>query len=169
MYFDCPSNIPQDKIESRMKELAKKIGYEYHDISWLKRAFYTEATFNTNKEKYANSPLATLGDRVLSLIITENLFDENKTSEEITNKKIEKERNSTLFKINDALKLFSFAYNKDYFFDEAPLEKQLPNSKHNRYFEALIAAVYKDCGYSKCKEIYEKIERNMKKDENIES
>ena len=132
MYFEYNGNIPQDKIESKMKELAEKIGYKFQDISWLKRAFYTEIKFESNEEKYANSPLATLGDRVLSLIIAENLFDENKSSQEITDEKREKEKNSTWFKISNDLNLFKFAYNDKYFFDEAPLENQLPNSCHNR-------------------------------------
>ncbi len=142
--FEYSGSLSEKEIQQKMMELSEKVGYHFQDISWLKRAFYTEVTTKTNREKYANSPMATLGDRVLSLIITEDLFDEGETSEKITTVKADKEGNSEWFKISTGMGLCYYAFNDKHFFDSAPKHEQLPKGGHDRYFEALIGAIYKD-------------------------
>lgn len=118
-----------------------------------------------NKEKYANSPMATLGDRVLSLMIAENLFDSGKTSEEITIDKAEKENNSRWFGYSEKMELYRFAFNDTYFYDDAPKNEQLPHSQHDRYFEALVAAIYKDTAcFEKTRNIMTKIFKVLNQD-----
>lgn len=156
--FEYPGTLPEEEINRRMKELSDKIGYKFCDISWLERALYTEKITDTNAEKYANSPMATLGDRVLSLMITEDFFDEGKTSQEITEDKAGEECNSRWCEISAKLGLYSYAFKDRYFFDSAPRHEQLPHSKHDRYFEALAAAIYKDSScFEKAREIIEKL------------
>ncbi len=142
--FVYNGKLPEEKIHQRMAELSEKIRYRFKDISWLKKAFYTGIETDTNVEKYANSPMATLGDRVLSLIITEKLFDEGKTSGEITTTKSCAESNDRWREISIKHDLRQYAFNDEYFFYRAPKHEQLPHGKHDRYFEALAAAVYKD-------------------------
>lgn len=142
--FEYFGTLPEERIDQNMMELSHEIGHHFQDIAWLKKAFYTKVTMETNEEKYANSPMGTLGDRVLSLIIAEDLFDEGKTSKEITFEKAEKENSERWFKITNKMELFRYAFNDTYFFDEAPEHEKLPHGKHDRYFEALVAAIYKD-------------------------
>lgn len=142
--FEYSGSLSDEKILGKMMELSEKVGYRFRDISWLKMAFYTEVMAKTNREKYANSPMATLGDRVLSLIITEIFFDEGNTSETITTRKADKEGNSEWLRISTNMGLYHYAFNDKYFFDSAPKHERLPNGGHDRYFEALIGAIYKD-------------------------
>ena len=48
--------------------------------------------------------------------------------------------------ICDKLGLYAFAYNDDYFGNEAPPRQRLPYGAHDFYLEAIVAAVYLDRG-----------------------
>ncbi|MCH5142442.1 MAG: hypothetical protein J1G07_01840 [Clostridiales bacterium] len=137
-------------IVEKMHELAKKIDYEITDLLWLKKAMYCKP-LDDKKQEYADESLATLGDTVLKLILTESLYNKGSNKAEITNKKQKMEDNNTLFKLCNKYGIYKYAYNDTYIFTEAPLEKQLPHPQHDFYIEAVIGAIYKDKGLEYCR------------------
>ncbi|MCQ2071157.1 MAG: hypothetical protein MJZ68_08500, partial [archaeon] len=48
--------------------------------------------------------------------------------------------------------LHHYAYNSEYFFDEAPGHSRLPSGVHDVYLEAVIGAVFHDLGFDRCSE-----------------
>ena len=107
---------------------------------------------NTSNKEYFNGSLATLGDSVLKMIITEKLYLEGKDRGSITASKSRIESNKNLHFKTLELNIPSFAYNDQYFFDEAPKYLQLPNPGHDIYIEAIVGAIYLDRGLEYCKE-----------------
>ena len=139
-----------ENIEARMRQLAALIGYEYHDLSYLKQAMYCEK--EQGKSNYTNDAMATLGDAVMKLVWTEHFYDQGLDKDDITERKAVLERNATLKLISDKIGLYRFAYNDEFFADEAPENKKLPYGSHDIYVEATIAAVYKDRGLTYTRE-----------------
>ena len=137
-------------IIDKMYELAKLIDYAPNNIEYLKEAMYCQSLEN-KKDEYADESLATLGDAVLKLILTEHLYRKHYNKAEITNVKQAIEKNETLSKLCNKYKIYQYAYNDTYFFTEAPLDKQLPHSEHDFYIEAIIGAIYQDRGMKYCK------------------
>lgn len=131
-------------IRERMRELAKRLDYEYRDISHLCAAMFCKQEERYND--YTNDAMATLGDTVLKLVLAEHFFDLGMDKDEITKRKILLEKNSTLKDICDKVGVYHFAYNEQFFADDAPVGKHLPYSDHDFYMEAIVAAVYKDRG-----------------------
>lgn len=132
------------QIGARMRRLAERIGYEYHDLSYLKEAMH--CVKEEGKNDYTNDAMATLGDAVMKLIWSEYFFDKGLDKDEITVRKAALEQNATLRKISDEKGIARFAYNDEFFADEAPENRKLPYGKHDIYVEAIIAAIYKDRG-----------------------
>jgi dsRNA-specific ribonuclease len=132
------------QIGARMRRLAEQIGYEYHDLSYLKEAM--RCVKEEGKNDYTNDAMATLGDAVMKLIWSEYFFDKGLDKDEITVRKAALEQNATLRKISDEKGIARFAYNDEFFADEAPDNRKLPYGKHDIYVEAIIAAIYKDRG-----------------------
>ena len=66
-------------MEEKLRELEKKIGYEFRDFSLLKRAMmHSSYTNEKNMPKYeCNERLEFLGDAVLELVSSEFLFKES--------------------------------------------------------------------------------------------
>ena len=131
------------KIRTRMAELATLLGYDYLDLSHLSKAMYCK---REGRKNYANDAMATLGDAVLKLIFSEHFFSMGLDKDEITHRKIPLEKNATLKAICDELGIYAYAYNDDYFGDEAPPRHRLPYGEHDFYLEAIVAAVYLDRG-----------------------
>lgn len=132
------------EIRTRMKELAQLLDYKYHDLSHLSSAMYCQVEEKYND--YKNDAMATLGDAVLKLVLTEYLFDLGLDKNEITEKKQLLESNAALKHMTDKTEMYRFAYNDDYFYDDAPRHKRLPYDDHDIYLEATVAAIYKDRG-----------------------
>ncbi|MBR2254323.1 MAG: hypothetical protein IJ856_00655 [Candidatus Methanomethylophilaceae archaeon] len=107
---------------------------------------------NTSNKEYFNGSLATLGDSVLKMIITEKLYLEGKDRGSITASKSRIESNKNLHFKTLELNIQSFAYNDQFFFDDAPKHLQLPNPGHDIYIEAIVGAIYLDRGLEYCKE-----------------
>lgn len=147
--------LDQSRIISKMNELAKLIGYEPNDISFLAKAMRSQIIHSfgdgKNRKNYTNDSLATLGDSLLKFILTEYLFDSGYDKAEITTKKRPLEDNTTLYNLCIDSGIFRYAYNDLYFSDEASSENQVYHSKHDVYIEAIIAAIYKDKGIEYCK------------------
>ena len=132
------------QIGARMRRLAERIGYEYHDLSYHKEAMH--CVKEEGKNDYTNDAMATLGDAVMKLIWSEYFFDKGLDKDEITVRKAALEQNATLRQISDEKGIARFAYNDEFFADEAPDNRKLPYGKHDIYVEAIIAAIYKDRG-----------------------
>ena len=131
-------------IQTRMQELAKRLDYDYRDISHLSSAMFCKQQERYNN--YTNDAMATLGDTVLKLVLAEHFFDKGMDKDEITKRKILLEKNSTLKDICDKVGVYHYAYNEQFFADDAPLGQRLPYSDHDFYLEAIVAAIYKDRG-----------------------
>ena len=144
------------EIEEKMNELAHRLGYEYCDISWLKRSMYAKKIDKEgdgkNRKNYENDALATLGDSILKFVLTEYFFDKVQDKKYITDEKKKIEDNKTLFELSNQLKIYEFAHNDKYFYGESPKEDKVSNKKHNSYIEAIIGAIYKDKGIEYTKE-----------------
>jgi dsRNA-specific ribonuclease len=78
--------MEKKRIIERMKQLADLIHYEPGDISHLANAMCVNVlnNGNTSNKEYSNGSLATLGDTVLKMIITEKLYLEGKDRGDIT-------------------------------------------------------------------------------------
>lgn len=144
------------EIEEKMNEFANRLGYEYCDISWLKRSMYAKKiekkSDGKNRKNYENDALATLGDSILKFVLTEYFFDKAQDKKYITDEKKKIEDNKTLFELSNQLKIYEFAHNDKYFYGESPEEDKVSNKKHNSYIEAIIGAIYKDKGIEYTKE-----------------
>ena len=139
-------------IESKMEELSKKIEYEFKDISLLKKAM--DSTKIQEKKEHSNQCLATVGDAVLKLLISNYLFyiDKISTNGELTEKKKELENNKVLYKIVTNEEIINFAFNDKHFYSkENPQHEKVALSKHDSYLEAIIGAIFYDGGFEKTK------------------
>ncbi len=138
------------RITQRMKELAERLRYPYRDLSHLARAMYCKK--EPGRGNYANDAMATVGDAVLKLVWSEHFFDAGLDKDEITERKADLENNATLKNLCDLVGAQRFAYNDDYFADEAPAHRRLPHRDHDFYMEAIIAAIYRDLGLEAVRE-----------------
>ena len=120
--------MEKKRIIEKMKQLAELIHYDPGDITPLANAMCVNVldNGNTSNKEYYNGSLATLGDTVLKMIITEKLYLEGKDRGDITINKSDIEKNTALHLKTLKYNIQSFAYNDQYFFDEAPKHLQLP-------------------------------------------
>ena len=139
-----------EEILSRMEELAKRLGYDYHDLSYLAQAMYCEK--EPGRFNYTNDAMATVGDAVLKLVWSELFYSMGLDKDEITRRKADMENNRTLKKLCDAIGVQNFAYNDKYFATEAPKNRPLPHYDHDFYIEAVAAAIYQDRGLAYTRE-----------------
>lgn len=114
--------------------------------------------------KYENQAIATLGDAVLKLYLTEMLFKKNLNQESITKEKEQLENNNVLKKISDFYEIYTYAYNRKHDYDNQQRHQQLPHPKHDFYLEAVIGAIYINRGIKYTKkwlkeEIYPKMQQ----------
>ncbi len=137
-------------IVARIKQLAKTLNYDYDNIEFLVQAMNREPIENSD---FANQSLATLGDSVLGLAVTERLFKEGFGKEEITNRKKEMVDNKSLFDISERLQIYKNYYNSDgQFYDEVSGRNRIHHSAHDDSVEAVIGAIYLDKGFEYAKE-----------------
>ncbi len=142
--------MDEKRINEQRKGLADKIGYKYKDLAHLKEAMDVTKVGNTSEPEYKCSRLALVGDAVLKTVISDMLYERGYSRGNITMKKATMENNQVFQKISARLDIYRYAYNEEYFFDEAPDEKRLPSGKHDVYVEAITGAVFHDLGYRKC-------------------
>lgn len=137
------------KIASRIKKLAKKLNYEYDNIEFLIKAMNREPIENND---YANQSLATLGDSVLGLAVTEKLYKEGFGKEEITNRKKEIVDNKSLYGISERLGIYKYYFNGEgKFYDEVSGRNRFNHNEHDDSVEAVIGAIYLDKGFEYAK------------------
>lgn len=143
------SKIYPADLEIKMVELARSLKYEYKNLKYLKVALDRNPIVTEyNSENYVNSSLATLGDRVLSLVITEIFYHKGMSKGKITKDKENIENNEYLKKFKDTFDIKQYAFKKDYyaFEDEESGREKVSIGGHEEFIEAIIGAIYLDRG-----------------------
>ena len=144
-------------MKKNLKELEKKIGYEFQDFSLLEQAMmHSSYTNEKHLEKYhCNERLEFLGDAVLELVSSEFLFLE---SPKVSEGKLTKTRASMVCEPSLAfcareIELGSYLLlGKG---EEATGGRQRPSVTSDA-MEALIGAIYLDGGFTNAKEFIHK-------------
>ena len=141
----------KDDINIDAQKISKLISYNFKNIELLTESFTHKSVSENNYER-----LEFLGDAVLQLIITENLYkiypriNEGTLSREkqsIVSKKI-------ISKISLELKLIDFLIAKNLDLNSS---LSLKNTIAANMIESLIGAVFLDSNYSVCEDIVSKI------------
>ena len=146
--------MDKSKICDKMRELQEKIDYQFNDEELLALAMNSVKISckegGKNHKEYANEGLATVGDAVLKVVIADHLYEQGvKTKGAITIKKSELENNETFYNITKEEGLMGYAYNEAYFqSDNPPQHKQVVHKAHDPYIEAIVGAIFKDCGFN---------------------
>ena len=148
--------MEEEQIKNKMLKLAGLINYEPNNLSFLEKAMHCQIIHSEfdgkNRKNYTNDSLATLGDSILKFVLTEFLFDKGYDKSQITKKKEKLEKNDFLYNLCNSTGIIKYAFNDNYFYEEAPKECQVYHAKHDVYIEAIIAAIYKDRGLEYCKQ-----------------
>jgi dsRNA-specific ribonuclease len=140
--------MDQERIDAEMHELEEILDYQFTDISHLAnamRAVLLEKQGGKHNREYSNDALACLGDAVIKLLITQNLFKQNKRKGDITEEKSKLETNEVFHKIAKAEHITDYAYNDKCFAkDDPPQHEKVRCEGHDPYIEAIAAAIYLD-------------------------
>lgn len=145
--------LTQEQIEERMKELAKKLNYDYDDLSYLTKALNSTKLLKQpgdgkNSAEYVNSAMATLGDSIITRIVCEYCYKKNMRMRQFTAYKQMYTVNDYFSLLTIALGIGDYAYNEYYFHDDktAPQHMKVSLNGHDNLIEAIIAAIYLDKG-----------------------
>lgn len=157
---DYDISFRKELIEENMLELGEKIKYHFKDISLLARATgaikIEISDQGKNNKEYANSGLATLGDAILKVVLTDILYRSYgiQTKGQLTTKKSELENSIVLHNIMGREKLIDYAFNRKHFYKDKgiPDNEKVVNNNHDQYIEAIVAAIYYDSNYDTVKE-----------------
>ncbi len=138
---------------NEFSKLFKSIGYEFKSFSLVKRAL-THSSIGNSEKNYEK--LEFLGDRVLGLVISSNIFFnfKNDSEGELAKKYSLLVSKATLKKISDEINLIQFI----------KISKELRNSslesiKANS-LEALIGAIYLDSSFENTENVVKKLWQN---------
>ncbi len=140
-------------MEKKLRELEKKIGYDFHDFSLLKTAMmHSSYTNERHLEKYrCNERLEFLGDAVLELVSSEFLFRE---SPKVSEGELTKTRASMVCEPSLAMCARDIGLG-DYLLlgkGEEATGGRKRDSITSDAMEALIGAIYLDGGFTSAKE-----------------
>ena len=140
-------------MEKKLKELEKKIGYDFRDFSLLKTAMmHSSYTNERHLEKYrCNERLEFLGDAVLELVSSEFLFRE---SPRVSEGELTKTRASMVCEPSLAMCARDIGLG-DYLLlgqGEEATGGRKRDSITSDAMEALIGAIYLDGGFTSAKE-----------------
>lgn len=135
-----------------VEELAKKIGVEYKEDGHLKQAVVHRSYLNEHHDfpLHHNERLEFLGDAVLELVVTEQLFETFDNPEgELTNFRAALVNGQNLAKVARTIDLEPYLY-------LSRGEAQDSNEKARNYIlantmEAIIGAIYLDFGWDEAK------------------
>jgi len=142
--------------QSNPEEFAKKINVEFSDKDLLRQVFVHRSFLNENPGFTLdhNERLEFLGDAVLELIVTENLYKNLPNPEgELTNLRSALVRGQTLSDVANTLGLNEYLYLSK---GESKSEGKARQLILANAFEALIGAIYLDQGYNAAKDFIEK-------------
>jgi len=148
MNFESPDNVSEDHTKDR-ENFACALGLKKVDDNFHAAFNFTkiEQRAKGNKGGRANSALATLGDAVLKLHLTKKLFLKYDDAENITKNRIAMEKGATQ---NDIA--VKFGLDKLSYAAKNQESDQLP-SDYATLFEAVIGAVFLNCGYDETAKI----------------
>ena len=104
--------ILKDEKHSEIEKLAASFGLNACDENFYKAFDFSILKKSKKKAKYVNSPLATLGDAVIKLYLTNNFYSEYEDSGTITKERIAKEKNKELKKIAENKKYHELIHGK---------------------------------------------------------
>lgn len=149
--------MDEKRINTEMKRLEKILDKEFNNIEWLKKAMDSSIIDNPNKKNndHKNEGLATVGDAVLKTVLADYLYTNRDTTDYgITEEKSKYENNDVLRKVVVNYRINKYAYNEKHFNKDKfiPEHEKVVDNKHDVYLEAIIGAMYFDCGYDKTKE-----------------
>lgn len=116
------------------KELEKRLGYTFKDKSLLKTAL-TLASADPDDN---NQTMEFFGDAILEFLVSERIYDDDKSEGELTEKR-------KLYVSDKALTPVSLKLGLDKFFIKSPGDNVLKKSVPSAY-EAVLAAIYLDGG-----------------------
>ena len=149
--------MDQSRIEKEMHELETKLGYIFHNISFLADAMKSQKLEKlpgdgNNQKEYSNEALAFLGDTIIKFLIANHLYGTENGNDNrkgpMTIKKSELERNCIFHKIMTEERLISYSYHDKHFHkDKSPDHEKVITKQHDPYIEAIAAAIYKDGGW----------------------
>lgn len=152
----------KSKFENRFPELGlfsdndknmleKIIGFQTSNIGYYEQAFVHRSLLRETEIQESNQRLEFLGDAILGMIIGEYLFDNHPKGREgdLTKLRSAFVKNSTLAKCAKSLKLDELLKTGDH--AEKHIEKGF-ESMMSDVMEALIASIYFDKGYYKCRD-----------------
>lgn len=143
-------------VDERYSNLIKEIGVNFSQSELLERVFIHRSYLNENRERNLehNERMEFLGDAVLELAVTEYLYNNYREPEGVlTNWRSAIVRGKSLS--DEAKKL----HLDDYLMTsrgEAKNEGKAKDLLLANCFEALIGAIYLDCGYESAKKFIEK-------------
>ena len=147
-----------------INKLMKIIGYSFRDKSLIKTAL-THSSFSKENKIKNNERLEFLGDRVLGLIISSEIFKKNLTS---TEGELAKQQSflvckATLKKVANNIKLREFV-NCTQSLKKKSLDSIIANS-----LEALIAAIYLDSNINQASKVVLKLWKSFLENINLSS
>ena len=133
-----------------MNNLEEKIGYKFKNIGYLKNALTHSSYSNENGIK-SNERLEFLGDSVLSIVVSERLFNlyPDKSEGELSKIRSSLVCEGSLFEISKKINL------SDHLLLGRGEEENMGRNRHSNVadaFEALIAAIYLDSDFDTVKQ-----------------
>lgn len=140
----------------KIKEFAvNKLGYGKKAPKHLLTAFNCEKLeFSSNSGDYKYSPLATLGDSVVSLFLCEQYWMKRKG--EITNLKGRMLQNKVFDRVAEELGLAQLRYADGRTVAEQELHSQFKYDP-SAIFEAVVGAIYQDLGLAKLQAVWQEV------------
>ena len=141
---------------SQLKELTKKLKYNFKDHKLLELALTHKSFSNKNNER-----LEFFGDAILGFFISEILFNTFPSLPEgrLTQLRSTVVRRQELNEVGNKLNLAKFIR-------LGPSEVTINNSIQGNALEALVGAIYLDGGYNQCSKVIKQL--FMKKIENLD-
>ena len=131
----------------KIKELEKKLGFEFNDFDLLENAFIHRSYLNENgnSELSSNERLEFLGDAVLELSVTDYLYKHfEKPEGELTSLRSALVRGKNLSRIASNLGFYNCLYLSE---GEKKGSEKAKNLILANCFEAVIGAIYLDLGF----------------------
>ncbi len=142
---------------NKFKKLSQKIGVEFTDLNTLIKAFTHRSFLNENRNSGLehNERLEFLGDAVLELVVTDFLYKKypKKPEGEMTALRSALVNAVTLSKVAEGLGLNDFLLLSK---GEAKDKGRARQYILANVIEALIGAIYLDCGYDKARDFIDK-------------
>ena len=133
----------------KARDLERILKYEFKDIGLLIDAMNV-TKISKRKQPYHNGALAVVGDAILKAVLADYFYFQLKKegsdihAETVTTEKLALENNGVLHAAAKELNLMNYAWNDG--------TTTIPTGGHDLYVEAVVAAIFHDSGFDKCKE-----------------